>query len=222
MRTYAQYCPVVRAVEVLGERWTLLIVREMLVGSRRFNEISRGLPGLSRALLSRRLRQMESAGLIVRADDGYDLTEAGEDLRPIVFGLADWGARHAFGDPRPEELDPEVLMWWFRGCIDAGDVAERSVVQIEMADVRRLFWLVVEPGDVSVCVADPGFDVDAVVRADIATLYQVWEGEIDLLDAVKAGDVALSGTRRVVAALPGWLALSPVVPYVRAARGAPV
>lgn len=220
MRTYAQYCPIVRAVEVVGERWTLLIVREMLVGSRRFNEISRGLPGLSRALLSRRLRQMEAAGLIVRADDGYDLTQAGQDLQAIVFGLADWGARHAFGDPRPEELDPEVLMWWMHGMIEPGDVDRRSVVQIEVPDVRRLFWLVVEPADVSVCIVDPGFDVDAVVQADLATLYQLWEGEIDLLDAVRAGEIQVSGDRRVVSRLPDWLQLSPVAPYVRAARTA--
>lgn len=220
MRTYAQYCPIVRAVEVVGERWTLLIVREMLVGSRRFNEISRGLPGLSRALLSRRLRQMEAAGLIVRADDGYDLTQAGQDLQAIVFGLADWGARHAFGDPRPEELDPEVLMWWMHGMIEPGDVDRRSVVQIEVPDVRRLFWLVVEPADVSVCIVDPGFDVDAVVQADLATLYRLWEGEIDLLDAVRAGEIQVSGDRRVVSRLPDWLQLSPVAPYVRAARTA--
>jgi DNA-binding HxlR family transcriptional regulator len=220
VRTYAQYCPIVRAVEVVGERWTLLIVREMLVGSRRFNEISRGLPGLSRALLSRRLRQIEAAGLIVRADDGYDLTQAGQDLQAIVFGLADWGARHAFGDPRPEELDPEVLMWWMHGMIEPGDVDRRSVVQIEVPDVRRLFWLVVEPADVSVCIVDPGFDVDAVVQADLATLYQLWEGEIDLLDAVRAGEIQVSGDRRVVSRLPDWLQLSPVAPYVRAARTA--
>jgi DNA-binding HxlR family transcriptional regulator len=221
VRTYAQYCPIVRAVEVLGERWTLLIVREMLVGIRRFNDLSRGLPGLSRALLSHRLRQMEAAGLVVRADDGgYDLTDAGEDLRPLVFGLAHWGARHAFGDPRPDELDPEVLMWWFQGRIDTSAVDRRAVVQVEVSDVSRLFWLVIEPDDVSVCYADPGFDVDAVLRAALPTLYQVWEGETDLLAAIRTGDLSLTGDRRVVAGLPAWLQFSPVAPYVRAARDA--
>ena len=138
VRTYAQYCPIVRAVEVLGERWTLLIVREMFTGARRFNEMARGLPGLSRALLARRLRQLEAAGLVERADDGgYDLTRAGEDLRPLVFGLAEWGARHAFGDPRPEELDPETLMWWFHGRIDTAEVPRRAVVQVDITDSRR-------------------------------------------------------------------------------------
>jgi DNA-binding HxlR family transcriptional regulator len=220
VRTYAQYCPIVRAVEVLGERWTLLIVREMLTGTRRFNEFARGLPGLSRGLLAGRLRQLEAAGLVVRAaDGGYDLTEAGEDLRPLVFGLAEWGARHAFGDPRPDELDPDVLMWWLHGRIDTSDVSRRAVVQVEVPDRQRVFWLVVEPGDASVCYTDPGYEVDAVLRSDLATLYRVWEGEIDLLDAVRAGVAELTGPRWIVAGLPRWLQLSPIAPIVRAARG---
>jgi DNA-binding HxlR family transcriptional regulator/putative sterol carrier protein len=221
MRTYAQYCPIVRAIEVLGERWTLLIVRDMLTGSTRFNEIARGLPGISRALLSQRLRQMVAAGLVVRTDGGYELTPAGEDLRPVVFGLAEWGARHAFGDPRPEELDPEVLMWWFQGCIDTADVDRRTVIQIDVTDHKRLFWLVIEPDDVSVCHADPGFEVDAQLTADLACFYRVWEGEIDLLDAMRRGELELHGPRHVVQNLPRWFALSPVAPIVRAARVSP-
>jgi DNA-binding HxlR family transcriptional regulator len=218
MRTYAQYCPIVRAVEVIGERWTLLIVREMLVGATRFNELARGLPGLSRGLLSRRLRQMEAAGLLERREDGYVLTAAGEDLRPLVFGLAEWGARHAFGNPRPEELDPEVLMWWLHGRIDTTELSRRAVIQVDVTDRRRVFWLVIEPGDASVCYTDPGFEVDALMRSDLATLYRMWEGEIELLDAVKAGSIEFSGPRWIVSGLPRWLQLSPVAPYVRAAR----
>ena len=218
MRTYAQYCPIVRAVEVLGERWTLLIVREMLVGASRFNDLARGLPGLSRGLLSRRLRQMEAAGLVVRGDDGYVLTRAGQDLRPLVFGLAEWGARYAFGDPRPEELDPEVLMWWLHGRIDTSELSKRAVIQVEVADRRRLYWLVIEPGDASVCYTDPGFEVDAVLRSDLATLFQMWEGEVEFLDAVKAGSIEFSGPRWIVSGLARWLQFSPVAPYVRAAR----
>lgn len=221
MRTYAQYCPIVRAVEVVGERWTLLIVREMLTGRRRFNDLIRGLPGLSRALLARRLRQMEAAGIVVRAEDGgYDLTDAGNDLRPLVFGLAEWGARYAFGDPRPDELDPEVLMWWLHDRIDTTDVTRRAVVQVEVTDRRRVFWLLIEPEDSSVCYTDPGFEVDAVLRSDLATLYRMWEGEIDLLDAVKAGTIDLTGPRWVVAGLPRWLQLSPIAPIVQATRAA--
>jgi DNA-binding HxlR family transcriptional regulator len=219
VRPYAQYCPIARAVEVLGERWTLLIVRDLLTGARRFNEVARGLPGLSRALLARRLRQLEAAGLVQRADDGgYDLTTAGEDLRPLVFGLAEWGAQHAFGDPRPEELDPDTLMWWFHGRFDTAEVPRRAVVLVDVPDHRRMFWLVIEPGDASVCYADPGFEVDAVLRADLAMLYRVWGGEVELLDAMKAGTVELSGARWVVSGLPRWLLYSPVAPIVRAVR----
>lgn len=220
MRTYAQYCPIVRAVEVVGERWTLLILRDMLIGARRFNEIARGLPGISRALLSRRLRQLEAAGLVVKLEAGYELTPAGEDLRPLVFGLAEWGARHVFGDPRPEELDPEVLMWWMHGRIDTSEVDRRAVVQVDVTDRRRLFWLVIEPGDVSVCYADPGFEVDAVMAADLASLYRMWEGEIDLLSAVRDGTIELRGARWIVRGLPRWFMYSEVAPIVRATHGA--
>lgn len=218
MRTYAQYCPIVRAVEVLGDRWTLLIVRDMLNGASRFNEISRGLPGLSRALLSRRLRQLTAAGLVERARDGYALTPAGQALRRVVFGLADWGARYAFGDPRAEELDPEVLMWWMHGRVDTGSLKRRATVEVRIHDRRRTFWLVVEPGDASICYTDPGLEVDAVLSSDIATLFRMWEGEFELLDAVRAGTVELTGARWVVRGLPGWLKLSPVADRVRAAR----
>lgn len=220
MRTYAQYCPIVRAVELLGDRWTLLIVRDMLVGASRFNELSRGLPGLSRALLSRRLRQLCNDGLVVRLDDGYALTRAGEDLRPLVFGLADWGARYAFGDPRAEELDPEVLMWWIHGRIDTSDIAKRAVIQVDVSDLRKRYWLVLEPGDASVCYTDPGFDIDAVLRSDISTLYRMWEEEIELLDAVRAGTIDMTGARWIMRGLPGWLQFSPVAPHVRAAKAA--
>ena len=221
MRTYAQYCPIVRAVEVLGERWTILILREMITGTRRFNDLSRGLPGLSRALLSRRLRELEAAGLVVKGagdDRGYDLTPAGRDLEPLVFTLADWGARHMFGDPRPEELDPETLMWWFRGRIDTSEVTRRAVVQIDVSDRARVYWLVIEPDDASVCYSDPGYDVDAVLRSDLATLYRMWEGEVELLAAVKSGHIELTGPRWIVAGLPRWLLYSPVAPTVRASR----
>ncbi len=219
MQKYAQYCPIVRAVEVLGERWTLLIMRELINGCRRFNDIARGLPGLSRALLSRRLRQLQAADLVIRAEDGgYDLTPAGRDLDVIVNGLAEWGARHAFGEPRPEELDPETLMWWFHGRIDTSEVTRRAVVQVDVSDRRRLFWLVIEPQDASVCYTDPGFEIDAVLRSDLATLYQMWEGEIDLLAGVKAGDIELTGPRWIVSGLPKWLLFSPIAPTVRAVR----
>ena len=115
---YGQYCPVSRALDVLGERWSLLILRDLLVGTTRFNDLARGLPGLSRSLLTKRLRQFERAGLVERAGSHYLLTECGRELEPIVFGLGQWGARWTFGDPDPDELDAEVLVWWMHKRLD--------------------------------------------------------------------------------------------------------
>ncbi len=173
---------------------------------------------MRRGVLSRRLRQLENAGVVAHSGSAYALTQAGEDLRPLVFVLADWGARHAFGDPKPEELDPEVLMWWLHGRVDTSELTKRAVIQIEVADRSRVFWLVLEPGDASVCHTDPGFDVDVVLASDLATLYRVWAGEIDLTAAAKTGALSLTGTRWIVRGLPSWLQLSPAAPDVQAAR----
>lgn len=135
-----------------------------------------------------------------------------------MFGLAEWGARHAFGEPRPEELDPELLMWWLQGTIEPEGLDRRAVLQIDVRDQRRLFWLVLEPGEVSVCYTDPGFEVDAVLRSSLSDLYRLWEGHVDLLDAVRHGSMDLTGARWLIRSLPQWLQASPVVPYVRTAR----
>jgi DNA-binding HxlR family transcriptional regulator len=220
MQTYAQYCPISRALDVLGERWNLLIVRDLLVGSTRFNEIARGLPGLSRGLLSRRLRQLEAAGVVERRDGGYHLTEAGRELQPLLWGLAEWGAKHAFGPPRAEELDPDLLMWWMQGEVAADDVERRTVVEVHMPDVRRHYWLVLEPGDVSVCLTDPGYEVDAVLRGDLSSLYRMWLGETQLAAALRDGLVAFEGDRGTVRDVTRRLSFSPVAPVVRSVRAA--
>ena len=138
----------------------------------------------------------------------------------MVMGLAEWGARYVFGDPRPEELDPELLMWWMHGRIDTTEVDKRAVVKIDMTDARRLFWLVIEPGDVSVCYTDPGFEVDAVLKGHLTELYRMWNGDIDLLSAVRDGRLELQGARWIVAGLPRWFQYSPLAAQVRAAQAA--
>lgn len=224
MTRYGQYCPITRSLEVLGDRWTLLIVRDLLVGVTRFNELARGLPRLSRGLLSKRLDQLERDGLVVHRDGEYRPTEACADLRPIVFGLAEWGARWAFGEPRPDELDPTVLMWWIRAGIDPAKFDRpRVVVQVVLPDgKRKRYWLVVEPADVSLCFTDPGYEVDVLVESPLAVLYQVWEGRIPLATARRDGLVRVTGDRELVRALPSALAFSPVAPLVRRAAGAAV
>jgi DNA-binding HxlR family transcriptional regulator len=220
MSRYGQYCPVTRALEVLGDRWTLLVMRDLLVGATRFNELARGLPGMSRGLLSKRLGQLERDGLVEHDGVGYRPTAAGEELRPLIFGLAEWGARWAFGEPRSDELDPTVLMWWIRGGIDPAPFGGRRVVlHVEVPDARRpRFWFVVAPQDVSLCFTDPGYEVDATVSSPLGVLYQVWEGVLELPAAVRAGLVTLTGRREVLLRLPEALVLSPVAPFVRRAR----
>jgi len=227
---YGQYCPITRSLEVLGDRWTLLVVRDLLLGATRFNELARGLPGMSRGLLSKRLDQLERDGLVVRADGGYHPTVACEELRPLIFGLAEWGARWAFGEPRPDELDPVVLMWWIRGGIDpqrllggdagAGGAADaRTVLHVRVPDARRTrFWFVVTPGDVSLCFTDPGFDVDVTLEAPLSTLYQVWLGTQTLPAAMRDGRVSITGPRELARRIPDALRLSPAAPYVRRGR----
>jgi DNA-binding HxlR family transcriptional regulator len=218
MASYGQYCPITRSLEVLGDRWTLLIVRDLLVGAERFNELARGLPRLSRGLLSKRLDHLIRAGLVEKRDDRYVVTRAGEDLRPLVFGLAEWGARWAFGEPRPDELDATVLMWWIRGGIDPeafGD-RDRVVLQFRFPEGRRrLYWIVVQSHDVSLCFTDPEFDVDVLVDVGVDVLYQVWEGRIEYGQAVRDRLLVVTGEKSLVRALPLALRFSPVAPIVR-------
>ena len=224
MSRYGQYCPITRSLEILGDRWTLLIVRDLLVGARRFNEIARGLPGMSRAILSKRLDQLERAGLVARTDEGYEPTQACQELTPIIFGLAEWGARWAFGKPREDELDPTVLMWWIRGGIDPEPFGERRVVlQVLLPEGRRNhFWFVIDPHDVSLCFTDPGHDVDLLLEAELGVLYQVWEGVFELRSAMREGLLRVTGPRELVLVFPEALKFSPVAPYVRRALARPV
>ena len=224
MARYGQYCPITRSLELLGDRWTLLIVRDLLIGAERFNELARGLPRLSRGLLSKRLDHLERAGLVEHVGERYLPTPACQDLRPIVFGLAEWGARWAFGEPRPDELDPTVLLWWMRGGIDASAFGprERTVLHVRFrAGTRRRFWLVVQPADVSLCFTDPGFDVDVTVEADLDALYEVWDGRMEYGAAVRDRRLVVTGDTSLVRALPRSLRLSPVAHYVRQAVAAP-
>jgi DNA-binding HxlR family transcriptional regulator len=220
---YGQYCPITRSLEVLGDRWTLLVVRDLLVGATRFNELARGLPGMSRGLLSKRLDQLQRHGLVEHVGGEYRPTPACEELRPIVFGLAEWGARWAFGEPRSDELDPVVLMWWIRAGIDPAPFdGRRAVLHVLLPDTRRQrFWFVVDPTDVSLCMTDPGHDVDVTLRSSLGVLYQVWEGRIALDVATRTGLVELDGRRDTVARMRRALRLSPVAPFVRRAARTP-
>lgn len=200
MNRYGQYCPISRSAEVLGDRWTLHIVRDLLTGTSRFNELIRGNPGLSRALLSRRLDQLQRTGVIEHDDTTgeYRLTEAGADLQPIVFGLAEWGSRWAFGDPDPDELDPDLLLWWLHRRLDAPTLAPpRFVAYVSFRDDPKRYWIVVE-AEASLCLSDPGFDVDLTMESDRPTLYRTYLGHQTLRTAYDGGQLELRGSNAAV------------------------
>jgi DNA-binding HxlR family transcriptional regulator len=212
-----QYCPISRTLDVVGERWTLLIVRDLIVGTTRFNDLARGLPGLSRSLLTKRLRHLERTGVVTRTGQHYVLTAAGRALEPIVFGMAEWGARYVFGDPGPEELDAQLLVWWMHTRVDTSTLqGHRHVVHVRFADDARRFWILVERGVPSVCMADPGYPVDLTISSDVASLYAVWLGRMPLPVALRAGRVTVQGATAVTRRLGEVLQLSPVAPFVAA------
>lgn len=223
MQKYNQYCPVARASEIVADRWTLLIVRELILGSHRFNEIERGLPGVSRSLLASRLRDLETAGVLERLPAAqsnvaeYHLAEAGRDLKPVVEAMGAWGVRWAFGEPKLEELDAGLLIWRIHQRIDRELLPERRiVVEFDFTGPRgRRVWLVLEPREVSVCVTPPRFDADLVVRADLACFYRVWLGQIEYDTARRCGSVVVEGPPTLARQLPRWFQWSPMARFVR-------
>ena len=224
MHRYGQYCPVARAAEILADRWTVLIVRELLADVLHFNEIERGLPHISRSLLAERLRRLEHVGVVERRANGrgkwteYRLTGAGRSLQRLIDVLGDWGAQWAFGDPRPDELDPLLLLWWMRRRVRGDSVPRRRVlIQFEFRGVaRRRYWLLIEPGDATVCLKNPGFDVDVIVTADIAAFYRVWLGRTTFTEALRLRQVVLDGLPADLRAFPSWFAWSPMAETIRA------
>jgi len=224
MTKYGQYCPIARSVEILGDRWTLLIIRDLLGGKHHFNELERGLPGIPRALLANRLRQLQRVGVLERQVDvdgrktRYELTQAGQELSQVVETLTHWGAKWAFGEPDTTELDPILLLWWMRDRVYLERLPRRRVV-VEFAfhgPRRYTYWLVLQPTDVSICLKHPGFDVDVLVKADLAALYKVWLGRMTFTEAVRERQVELDTIPSLARNFPRWFAWSPVSDAVRA------
>jgi DNA-binding HxlR family transcriptional regulator len=209
---YGQFCPVALAAEVLCERWNVLVVRELLSGSRRFSELQRGVPLMSRSLLAQRLRSLQEAGVIARTESGYELTEAGEALRPIVFSIGEWGKRWVRHPLRRSDVDLDLLMWDLRRRVEPTAVPEDPVlVEFRFRGERnRLsrYWLHVKPGEVDLCHTYPGFPVDVEVESDPVTMTAIWLGDVKFEHALREGDVVLRGKRELTRQFPGWLQLS--------------
>ncbi len=227
--SYRQFCPVAKAMELLAERWTLLVVRELLLGSRHFNDLRRGVPRMSPTLLSKRLQTLVRAGVVDRRTVGqevhYSLTPAGEELRPIVEALGAWGTRWMprLGD---EDLDPKLLLWDMHRRVDRSAVpAGRTVVHFvfpEVAGPSRRWWLVIGVADdgVDLCDTDPGHEVTATVTGSLRALVDVWRGERTWADATRAGALTVDAPADVRRSLPTWFQLShfATVPRPRALR----
>lgn len=215
MKSYRQFCPIAKASEIFAERWTPLIVRELLMGSTRFSELEWGVPGIPRSLLSQRLRSLVRSGIVERRGQGrggsYHLTQAGEELFDIVERLGQWGQKWVNADIRAEDVvDASLLMWDMHRRVDWDRVPERRVtIQFTIPDARhRMFWIVLDRGDSSVCLQDPGFDVDLEVTAGTMTLHRLWMGQIEYGQAIRRGDVQLEGPGQMAKGFPTWFTLS--------------
>lgn len=219
MDGYRQFCPVAKAAEVLTRKWTPLLIRELLEGSHRFNDLERGLPGISPSLLSRRLDELEASRIVRRRrpTEGdyweYHLTEAGRELRPVIEGLGVWGKRWSHAEVSRDELDAGLLMWdLHRRLPDDRFPANRTVVHFHFSDAsdeERDFWLVLDDGEADLCLEDRGLDVDLRVVTDVRTLTAVWLGDARLSWAMRHGKIRLRGPESLRKAFPGWLGLSP-------------
>jgi len=226
MFRYHQYCPVARACEILADRWTPLIVRELLFGSRHFNDLLRGLPRISRSLLTARLRHLEDNGVIERHTGArpnltqYILTEAGSDLADVIKHLGTWAIKWVFTDPNRDELDPALFLWKMHQRVDQRAVPHRrTVVEFDLTGRKgRRVWLVLVPGDVSSSLKPPGFASDLIVRADVSVLYRVWAGFLDYDVAVRREEIVLDGSPALVQAFPRWFMWSPLADVAREYR----
>jgi DNA-binding HxlR family transcriptional regulator len=193
----------------------------------RFNNLVRGLPGISRSLLAERLRRLQQMGIVEklqrekgRQSTEYQLTEAGRELQPVVGELLTWGARWAFGEPEPEDLDPILLLWWMRSRVRVERLPERRVVvQFDFTGAQtERHWLILTKDDVSVCLTHPGYDIDVLVTADLATLFQIWLGRTEFADALSDRQVEIDAIPKLARAFPGWFAYSPAAEAVRVVK----
>jgi len=233
MKGYGQFCPVAKACEIVAERWTPLVLRELLCGSTRFSQLQRGVPLMSRTLLTKRLRELEDGGVVTSRPRTrgrgreYRLTPAGEELRALIDGLGEWGQRWATRRIDPHDLDAELLAWDVHRRLNVERLPpHRVVVRVDLRGVpryqqgRKTWWLVLERPEIDVCLKDPGFPVDLVVDADLAALTRVWMGDLRLSEAIRGGRVRLEGRPDLVRAFPGWLGLSSFAGVPRPTIGA--
>lgn len=214
---YGQFCPVAMASEILCTRWTFLVIREMCAGSTRFNELRKGVPLMSPTLLSKRLKELEKAGVIDRVPEPagatYHLTAAGRDLQRIVYDMGVWGQRWVENQLSLKNLDPSLLMWDMRRHLDPTPLPpKRCVIQFlypELTSKKQNWWLVVDPGGTDLCGVDPGFEVDLFVVTDLKTMTAIWMGLATVASELAKGRLELTGDAALKQSMERWLGLSP-------------
>ena len=212
MKGYGQFCPVAQALEVFGERWTLLVIRELLEGSSRFTDIQRGVPLMSRSVLAQRLESLCDAGVVERVAGRYLLTEAGKELSPIVIECGNWGVRWARRKLKNADVDVGLLMWDIRRRIDVASIPTAPVlVEIEFRGAplgKERFFLHFRTDEIELCLTNPGHDVDLRLSTTPKTMAEVWLGELPFATAIRSGALRIEGPPKLVRSFPGWLKLS--------------
>jgi len=216
MADYGQFCPVAKATELIGERWTILILRELVLGTHRFSDFQRALSRISPSLLTKRLRNLEKAGIIVKKTQQgrrgytYYLTPAGRQLAPIIEHLATWGMRWARGQLTEEELDVEFLMWEIQRRLNTGALPDGETVLcfiFEELTQFKSWWIVIQDDDVDLCTNNPGKDVDLYISATVRTLVEIWEGKLELKSAQRKQLIKTNGNRQLAKTLPQWFGI---------------
>ena len=215
-KSYGLFCPLAMVCEVVEPRWTLLILEELWCGSTRFNEIRRGVPGISPTLLSKRLKEMEKRGLVERLEDtakgtvDYIRTPKAIELEPALMALGEWAYRHVEAEVALDDLKPDYLMWNLRRKIDPSELPQRRiVVHFRFTDIKEnqaTYWLIAKPGmAVDLCMVDPGFDVDLFIEADSKSMASAWMGYSSLLAEMSHDRICLTGNPRLIKTIDKWL-----------------
>jgi DNA-binding HxlR family transcriptional regulator len=219
MMHYHLFCPLAKAAEIVAERWTPLVVQELRGGSSRFNDIRRGIPLISRTLLSRRLKELERIGIVERRGNGerasgWHLTKAGMALGPTLDRLSEWGLEHAQNPLEEGDLDVTVLVWNIHKRVDpTAFPGGRTTVRFEFPDAaegKKLWWLVNDRDIVDLCPFDPGFPVDLYIMTDIRTMISIWFGRMTWDRGIRSGAVEVIGSRRLRERMGSWLLLAPI------------
>jgi DNA-binding HxlR family transcriptional regulator len=226
MATYAEYCPIAAGAECLADRWTLLILRESMLGAHRFNDIHRGIPRISRTLLSQRLRTLVNRGILERATVGghqeYRLTAAGRDLEDVIWGVGNWAVRWAFLDPEEHELDIVWVVWQLHRRVHFDRMPSgRTTIEFRATGSKPgRAWLVSDRSAATGCEIDPGYEVDLVVCGDNHALHRWYSGVSPWRREVGPGLIELHGPSRLVRAFPSWFAPNPFADEIARHRAA--